>query len=609
MPSLQDTLDTLAQHSAQIAYLSTLNTAPAGPFTSAYLYLPPPHLAHVPEEKGNVLHLIRDASDAERRLFKFVGEGDALATAGEVKGRDGGNKRVEKRDGGIVTPLKELKARAGSEKDETEVMLRTALKLVDDYRSMPRARAHVQNLLDSHHANLDRLAELEMLIEEASQPTAGAPSSPTPAQPEKLGESVAGEPKEKLSAEDALKAEEAALRALESRLAPLRRAARDKQTESQDSVPPQGRNIPQSPPSSSSQAAESSLTSSQMPSQPRTPGRTMPHVTNSLVNATPRHERNDWPERIDRFSPLKLLTTPRAPRPLGGTGLREGIFERARASQAASASEGVPPSAPRGLTASLFGKRQMTPSEPRVNETPAPNPRDHPREVLVEEGMDQADETVRLNRAPSPPSPVQTPPTPTPAVPATPSKSQEDTLAETPRAAVSPPKPSPVVVEASAKPADGIDVESAGVKAGVARIWAHWSDIMRQGVNDGETVSEDPRSSVDHIIRLSKSDPPAPPSPSSSSSISALSSGLQSARPINSDTILSAHLFLSLLRASSGDTREVDMDELKETIQSIAQAKGWGDAGTGSRIVFAAVGKKVITINWKGGGKRVRFLD
>lgn len=34
---------------------------------------------------------------------------------------------------------------------------------------MPRARAHVINLLDQHHRNLDRLAELEMLIAEVCQ--------------------------------------------------------------------------------------------------------------------------------------------------------------------------------------------------------------------------------------------------------------------------------------------------------------------------------------------------------------------------------------------------------------------------------------------------------
>lgn len=83
--------------------------------------------------KGNVLELIRDASDAERRLFKFVGENNLPGVVG-----GGGNKRVEKREGGVVTPLKELKRRGGgsggggTEKDEVEAMLRTALKLVDD---------------------------------------------------------------------------------------------------------------------------------------------------------------------------------------------------------------------------------------------------------------------------------------------------------------------------------------------------------------------------------------------------------------------------------------------------------------------------------------------
>lgn len=131
MPSLAESLDALAHHSEQIAYLSTLNAAPPGPFTTAYLHLPPPHLSHL--GKGNVLELIRDASDAERRLFKFVGENNLPGVVG-----GGGNKRVEKREGGVVTPLKELKRRGGgsggggTEKDEVEVMLRTALKLVDD---------------------------------------------------------------------------------------------------------------------------------------------------------------------------------------------------------------------------------------------------------------------------------------------------------------------------------------------------------------------------------------------------------------------------------------------------------------------------------------------
>ena len=135
MPSLSDTLDNLRQQSEQIAYLSSLNARPAGAYVQAYLGIPTaPHLP-----RGNVLDLIRDAQDSERRLFKFVGESDAPGAGAGGGGGGGGNRRVEKRDGGVVTPLKELKKRAGGGgtgtaggRDDTEVMLRTAMKLVDD---------------------------------------------------------------------------------------------------------------------------------------------------------------------------------------------------------------------------------------------------------------------------------------------------------------------------------------------------------------------------------------------------------------------------------------------------------------------------------------------
>lgn len=117
MPSLADSLAQLSQQSAQIQQQSTLNSRPAGPFVHAYLQLPTSST-----KAGTVLNLIRDAQDSEVRLFKYIGE---------VEG--GGEKRVEKREGVVVTPLREMKAKKGKEgRDEVDVMLRTALKLVDD---------------------------------------------------------------------------------------------------------------------------------------------------------------------------------------------------------------------------------------------------------------------------------------------------------------------------------------------------------------------------------------------------------------------------------------------------------------------------------------------
>ena len=120
MPSLADSLEQLSHQSAQIQHLSALNSRPAGPFVQAYLHLPSASSSNSPS--GNVLGLIRDAQDSEVRLFRYIGESD-----------DGGDKRVEKREGVVVTPLREMRGKGKSEgRDEVDLMLRTALKLVDD---------------------------------------------------------------------------------------------------------------------------------------------------------------------------------------------------------------------------------------------------------------------------------------------------------------------------------------------------------------------------------------------------------------------------------------------------------------------------------------------
>ena len=93
MPSLADSVAQLAHQSAQIQHLSTLNQRPAGPFVQAYLHLPGPA-----NHAGTVLDLIRDAQEPEVRLFKYIGEAEGS-----------GEKRVEKREGIVVTPLREMR--------------------------------------------------------------------------------------------------------------------------------------------------------------------------------------------------------------------------------------------------------------------------------------------------------------------------------------------------------------------------------------------------------------------------------------------------------------------------------------------------------------------
>lgn len=111
MPSIADSLHNLATQSEQINYHSSQNLTSAGPFVHALL------------GNHNILSLIRDAVPAEARLFKFIGE------------ESGGNKKVEKRDDGLVTPLKAIQRGGGAKdngKEQVGVMLKTAMRLVDD---------------------------------------------------------------------------------------------------------------------------------------------------------------------------------------------------------------------------------------------------------------------------------------------------------------------------------------------------------------------------------------------------------------------------------------------------------------------------------------------
>lgn len=280
----------------------------------------------------------------------------------------------------------------------------------------------------------------------------------------------------KLTPEEAIKAEESALRALEAEIIPLRRVSQPSQDEQlldpQDMVPPVGRNIPQSPPPSHPQYQfEPQPTPSQAQSaQPRTPGRSMPHVTNSLVNATPRHaiERLERAERIDRFSPLKLIT-PRAPGTLRGEGT---IFGRRMGSSSASSSKlGA------GLRTSMSDKRASDEAG-ETSHNPAPAIADAPS-TPFEAAPDPSpagedpDETMRLTRvSPSTASPIKTAAAGSklPAPPSPPKKvhlpvegllqsvPDIDVLAQTPQ----------ICADGEL---DGVDTDAEAVKTGVVSLW------------------------------------------------------------------------------------------------------------------------------------------
>lgn len=153
--------------------------------------------------------------------------------------------------------------------------------------------------------------------------------------------------------------------------------------------------------------------------------------------------------------------------------------------------------------------------------------------------------------------------------------------------------------------------------------------MMRQGTSDDKPISTDLESSMSvlplfldhslilntlskHLARLSRSDPAPPPSPSNTSTLSSLSSTIPQitqSRPLTTETILLAYLLLSLLRAYP--TAAIAMIEVKENLASVSRARGWdGAEGLTNKVIFTAVGKKIIRIDRRGKpGGSLRFAE
>lgn len=201
---------------------------------------------------------------------------------------------------------------------------------------MPRARSHIASLTDRHEQQVRRIAELEDLIAKVcsylpskrddlcknsvtdqqlnnasnvqAASTAQPPSSPSPAS------APLPKPKPVLSADEAIKAEEAALAAMEAMIQPHREAARA--TESGPS--PQKNETPEKPPaharappaSPAIRNARPSVFNMQTPA--KTPAREYPHISNSLVAGGNKATPYKSAAKMNRFTPLKNFSTPRA---------------------------------------------------------------------------------------------------------------------------------------------------------------------------------------------------------------------------------------------------------------------------------------------------------
>lgn len=288
--SLTDALDRLAHESDQLKYHASQNTDQAGPFTSAYLYLEP---------GSNVLSLIRDAAPKEKRPFKIL---SAPNPPPNQQADFGVDKRpgVQLKTEAVLTPLKSLRARRG-QPGELDATLRAAdelLAAIADSYHMAKYQAHVHALAQQHAEQQRELAAIQAEIEAFSSRPAKKPEP----EPER----------EELSVDDAIKAEEAALRELERSIAPLRRTAPASPASPRSPRSPMAARSPHSP-------ASPKTPKSKTPARPTTtPSRALhfPGTTPRRPSQTPK----------GRFEPLHLFGTPRAKTPqVPPPALRESI--------------------------------------------------------------------------------------------------------------------------------------------------------------------------------------------------------------------------------------------------------------------------------------------
>lgn len=522
-------------------------------------------------------------------------------------------------------------------------------------RPMPRARATIANLLETHHTQLERVAELELQIEEAAKtPAAPAPPPISSAKSGIAAPSARKGPPEssaaaKMTFEDAVKAEEVALRAMEAQLVPLRAA--QAAAASSSTAPAENMEhrsaftassiLPTSPPTSQPQAQPLSAST-----RTRTPA--AQKITNSLVNGTtPRRARaTPGPVEVltegfefDRFSPLKFLGTPRA-RGKASASTRSALRE-VMGSPGARGANGEEEVLGRGI----FGRRVTggggggSGASDLGGSTATVRGRSGSSSGSVAgeggEGEDvggEEDQTIRFK--------------PTSAAA---QAAEEEGLGQGPVAEVK---------WAEEKPEMAKQQEPEGVLEGVqyrlpvieqAVVSLLWGPYIR---SEADNLGQDKRRAIrdaqagsrrwirsardcrsynvrflthplfaianslrSHLARLSRSDPSTPPSPSTHSTSTLSSAGSAAPGPpippITPQTILTAHLLLALLRAPDA---AVSMSDLKDGLGALARARGWEPAGAGgegvvgaggmvTKCIYHVVGKRVAKIDRKAGAK------
>ena len=186
---------------------------------------------------------------------------------------------------------------------------------------MPRARNHIAALTEQHQKQSRKIVELEKLIDEVSQinrerlysmctdyklSKPSQTTDQTPLSPAPLGPSRS---KPTMTADEAIAAEDASLKAIEAYLRQHRETASQSEPDPPPAISPVKQSSPTKVQYETSPIRSRPSIFAQTPGG-KTPMRDYPHVSNSLVDGTTPHRST----KINRFGELSKIATPRRER-------------------------------------------------------------------------------------------------------------------------------------------------------------------------------------------------------------------------------------------------------------------------------------------------------
>ncbi|KAG8702494.1 hypothetical protein FRC09_004698 [Ceratobasidium sp. 395] len=540
---LLDSLSRLSLSTDDIFTTANRTIADVGPFTDAVLSQ---HL---------ITDIIRDAEEGEQTLFTHR----TVDAAGVKRGVDVRPVPVPVSvvGGGVGRAL----GAAGLEKEvDVDVLLGAALRIVESYGSMPRAKGHIEQLHTRAAEVRTRISLLEDELEELKTTSAALPEEPEP--------SLKDEESSVVRFEAQLAAARRKRHALRDQLQSKKRARTLHNTGHTISTPTAAART-RTRPGAAAAAVNSKIPNPFLSHKPRSttdPDATTnisAHLTTSAAESLVDEGPPNWADDSILSNTTHVGPEEQEEEDEAGAIPGDSIWEKEDEDDVGGEEATVVLAIP-----------------PAVEYSPPPSPKRAAPPLRTRSSA----ASIGVTEPSRAPAPV---PTPTPAPVSAP--------VPVPAPAAAPVKPMVETKPKSAPEAERSVKITPEVEANAALVWSTVGKVIAPTSNYG---ADNPAPGAAETISIlqslaSQSFANAPSSPSSASTLQ------NPAEPAPAQTILTAILLLYLLREGPSP--------LPAVRSALAEKEGDSAAGLGIKALYACVAKKLLKIDRKGREATVRF--